>query len=390
MTETGVVGDPTVTSNGFRCRSCASTEITRELDLGEVPASDHFPSVDTASPDPSWPLELWVCHRCHLIQLGPATELPPEEPGPVDSATAMEHARRSVRDIVHREGLTPGMTFIEYDSGHGGSWKPEFERAGLVQRIPGDGADLVADVHHLMHTVALDKVLSERAEQLAPGGVFVSEFFHARPMVSGTLIDTVRHGHYLYLTLCAAVPAWRRHGLVITDAVEVPAYGGSLRVTARRAADGPVPRPTVQEVLARERAEGLYSPSSVAAMAERGRAVADAFRTQLIEFRDKGLDVAAYGAPSKAAVLLSLAKVDHDLLPVTVDRSTAKEGRRIPGAGVPIRPVTSLVENPPDIIVVLTWDIAEEIADQLRSWFEGITPKPELFVPLPSARRIAL
>lgn len=371
----------------FRCRSCRSSSTVLVIDLGQVPASDIFPSATSLETDEAWPLRVYFCHSCALIQLGPDAELQPEEPGPVNSSTSRAHAAASVARVLAEERPEAGGTFIEHDSGHGGSWRPDFMSAGLRPAAEGQSASLVADVHHLMHELDLDAVLAARAREVAPGGVLVCEFFHGRPMVADTLVDTVRHGHYVYLTLTAAIPALRRHGLVVTRAAEVPAYGGSLRLTARRAADRPHVDASVGAVLRRERADGLDTAASLVAMAHRGHSVATAFRAYMQRCANAGLSVAAYGAPSKAPVLLALSGVDKSLLPYAVDLSPAKSGRRIPGAGVPILPVSTLLERRPDVVVVLTWDIADEITDQLREMCQGRTGwSPTLYIPLPHPR----
>jgi hypothetical protein len=356
------------------------------LDLGDVPASDAFPRAEDPGPDPTFPLELYACSECHLLQLGPAATLHPETPTAVDSATAMAHAASSVAQILAEEGLGPGATISEFDSGHGASWLPAFQAAGLVIADGERPSDLVADVHHLMHAADLDEVLAHHARRLATNGVMVCEFFHALPMVAGSLIDTIRHGHYLYLSLTAALPALARHGLVPTRVTRVPAYGGSLRLAARRAGDAPAVDQSVGEVLEAERAAGLAESAVLAEFGRRGRQVADTFRSHLQDLREEGLRVAGYGAPSKAPVLLALAGVDRSLLPYTVDLSAAKHGRRIPTAGVPIQPVEILVEDKPDVVVVLTWDIAEEVASQLRASAEGTDWRPRLYQPLPMSR----
>jgi hypothetical protein len=362
----------------------------RVLALGSVPSSDSFPLIEAPLPDPAWPLELWMCCECTLLQLGPAAEMPPEQPGPVDSATAIAHAEASVAEVLRAEGLRPGATFAEHDSSHGGSWASYLVGAGLRRVGPDEPADLVLDVHNLMHETDLDQVVSARAAQLRPGGCFVAEFFHGLPMVEQTLADTVRHGHYSYLTLTAALPLLERHGLVVTRATRNPAYGGSLRITARRPpaddrADG-----SVESVLASEAAAGLDGPGAVTEMAGRVSGVAGRVRARIAELRDGGARVAGYGAPSKAAVLLALTGVDDALLPYTVDRSPAKHGRRVPGAGIPIRPVEHLLDDRPDVVVVLTWDIAEEVATQLGQLADGSGWQPTLFVPLPRPRELRL
>lgn len=376
--------------SSFACRSCGSTHVGLVVDLGEVPPSDTFPLVSDPGPEARLPLELYLCSECSLLQLGPEAVLAPEQPSAVDSNTARSHAAWSVSEILRHERVEPGDTVIELDSGHGASWLPGFEAAGLRPQPKTGTADLVVDVHWLMHETQLDPVLAQHASRLAKAGVLVCEFFHARPMVSHTLIDTIRHGHYIYLSLTAAIPAFARHGLTITRAVEVPAYGGSLRVSARRTAGVTKIDGSVSDVLAAEARDGINDRETLLEFGRRGRDAAASFRRRLEEFAAAGLFVGGYGAPSKAPVLLALAGVDSGLLPYTVDLSPAKAGRRIPGAGVPIRPTTDLLVNSPDVVAVLTWDIADEIAAQLHDLAAPTAWRPMLYIPLPVPREFPL
>ena len=206
-------------------------------------------------------------------------------------------------------------------------------------------------------------------------------------MVTGNLIDTVRHGHFSYLTLLSAVQNLGRHGLIVTWVHEVSLYGGSLQLAARRTSSTPPVDPSVADLAVRERAAGLDGTDALLRFGEKGRALARRFRAELESRRGASRRVAAYGAPSKAAVLLALAEVDQRLLAYTVDLATAKFGRRIPGTGVPIRPVDDLLEDRPDDVVLLTWDIADEVADQLARLAEGTGWDPVLIAPLPALRR---
>jgi hypothetical protein len=299
----------------------------------------------------------------------------------------LRHAAESAGLVVSREGLVAGDTLIDLHSAHGGSWGPDLRRLGLRPVSPDGHADLVVDVHHLMHEEDLHAVLAAHATRLAPGGVLVCEFFHALPMVTGNLIDTVRHGHFSYLTLVSALDNLGRHGLVVTWVREVGLYGGSLQLAARQASSTSVFDASVGEVVARERAAGVDGPAALLQFGARGRSLARRFRAELEERRAAGRRVAAYGAPSKAAVLLALAEVDWTFLAYTVDLSPAKSGRRVPGAALPIRPVEHLLEDRPDDVVVLTWDIADEVADQLAGSAEGTGWDPTLITPLPWLRQ---
>lgn len=374
----------------FTCRSCGSRQTELVLDLGLVPASDTFPRASDQHADAAFPLQFYWCRECALFQLGPATVLAPETPTAVDSATAIAHGEESVASILRDEGITRGQSVIELDSGHGNSWLPALRSAGLVERPVDARADLVIDLHHLMHEQSMDAVLAAHKDRLEPGGTLVCEFYYARPLIQKRLVDTIRHGHFLYPSLTSALPALQRHGLTPTRAVEVDVYGGSLRVSAKATEEATHIDRSIEDVLAAERTAGLADPAATAAFAADARKVASEFRRRMEVFATEGQRVAGYGAPSKAAVLLTLAQVDRSLLPFTVDLSPAKAGRRIPGTGVPIRPVEALLEEAPDVVVVLTWDIATEVAAQLTKLAAQTTWEPRLFVPLPEPREVRL
>ncbi len=381
-----------VTHNGAKraavvtCRGCGATKAQLVLDLGDVPASDLFPPIDSdPADDPVWPLELYLCLECWLVQLGPSRHPEPEVSRAIESATALAHAIESAAAIVSIEQLRAGQAVIEIDSHHGGSWMDGFTRAGLVEQ-PGSGtADLVADVHGLAHEADLGAPLAAHASRLRPGGKLVLEFHHLLPMIEQGQIDTVRHGHFVYLSLIAMTELLARHGLVATRAVRVPAFGGSLRLTAGRGIDEPAIDPSVDAVLAAERSAGLADPDAYRDFGERGKSSATAFRQHLEQARADGRTVGGYGAPSKAPVLVALAGVDETLLPYTADLAPAKHGRRLPGTRIPIISPEKLAERGPDEVVILTWDIADEIATQLRSGDESRSWRPALYVPLPVA-----
>jgi hypothetical protein len=324
------------------------------------------------------------------VQLGPGRGAHPEPQSAVDSATAIEHAAASVAEVIRDERLAPGQTVIELDSAHGASWLPRFVEAGLVAVGRDEQADLVVDVHHLMHEEDIDAVIAAHAARLADGGRLVCEFFHLLPLVRDTLVDTIRHGHFVYLSLLAAGPLFKRNGLTITRVAMVDVYGGSLRVTAARTTEDRAVDSSVEEVRSKEWAAGLDRLDSLEALGERGSRIAEHFRVKLEHLARQGRRVAGYGAPSKAAVLLALSRVDRALLPYTVDLSPAKEGCRVPGAGVPIHSVEYLLADRPDDVVILTWDIADEVVAQLRRMSVDTDWAPKLHVPLPVARELSL
>jgi hypothetical protein len=366
-----------------RCRSCRSEQLQLVLDLGPRPSSDDFPLVADTAVDRLWPLELWLCDACSLAQLRPGTDVPPGEALAFVSATARARAAEAAGEVRRAAPLAATVRVI--DSHHGGSWRDDLSAAGLA--VVDDLADVVVDNHELSHQTDLAKALAQRTALVAPGGRLVMEFFHFQALIDEGQIDNVRHGHPLLLTLGALVPALARCGFEVVDAHRVPAYGGSLFVVARRISDvvgGQLPSgPSegVADILASEGMSGVADATRLKSLGDRMLEQAGRLRTHLLRRRESGIRVVGYGAPSKACVLLGAAGVGPELLPYTVDRSPDKVGRRIPGCNVPIESVRKLFDDRPDEVLILCWDLADEIVregPQLQAW------GAKYWVPMPA------
>ncbi|MFG1907847.1 class I SAM-dependent methyltransferase [Kribbella sp. NPDC048928] len=354
----------------FKCRGCAGENVVPVVDLGEQPCADYFPPAETPGPDPRWPLALWLCRECTLVQLGPVEPQLAEEPLAVESATSRAHAEASVKEILsdHPE-LSNGVVF-EFGSPHGGSWLDHLYAAGARLAGDDDKADLVVDVHGIVHEPQYGEMLKLRADRLAPGGLLVMEFHHLLPLFVGNQFDTVRHGHWAYVSLRALQNIAALHGLKVESVQQVEMYGGSLMVMLRHTADVQ-PDQSVDVVLEDEDAAGIADEVQLGSLQEAAWHAAGALHDELVRHKAAGRTVLGYGAPSKAPVLLDLSKVTTDLLPFTVDLAPGKHGRRIPGGVpgkmIPIRPIDELKAAKPDVVLVLTWDIADEIIAQLEA-----------------------
>ena len=367
--------------HALRCRGCRSTDVDRVVDLGEQTGSDHFPSVDAPLPDPRWPLELWLCSSCALVQLGPVELQVPAPVRAVESATSREHASRTVAAVLAEHPEIVGGVVFEFASHHGGSWLEHLAAAGCRVAEPDEQAQLVVDVHALAHEQDVAKPLAERASKLRTDGLLVLEFHHLLPLVQGNQYDTIRHGHWSYLSLTAVLRLAADQGLIVLSATAEDVFGGSLRVLLAHLASGRTPDPSVAEVLALEHAAGIATSTALAAFERRAKSAASDVARFLTDQRGAGRRVLGYGAPSKASVLLGVSQVGTDLLEFTVDASPAKHGLSIPGARIPIRPIDELVAAAPDVVLVLTWDIADEVIATLEAdggWgAEYVVPLPE-------------
>lgn len=345
-----------------RCRGCGGADLVKVLDLGLQSACDHFPPADSHAVDPRWPLGLVWCRDCTLCQLTHSSPVA-EAPLAVESATMQQHAREVSERVVQATGLRPGALAVEFSSEHGGSWHDGLAAAGLELRPEGP-ADLVIDNHSLIHDEDLSAAVARRAAALRTDGWLAIEFHHALSQVEQAQFDTVRHGHPVYLSLHAWRAVCAEHGLAVVDAWDEPVYGGCLVVLARPGLHEPGPR--VARILAAEERAGLVDGSAYARFAARAAAMITGVRDHLTEAAEEGLTVIGYGAGSKTCTLLGAAEVGPQLLSAVADLSPAKNGRRIPGVGVPIISAEDLVRAEPDEVFIMAWDIASEVVEQLR------------------------
>jgi hypothetical protein len=373
-------------ATALTCRGCAGSGAYLVVDLGEQPASDDFPAVDAPLPDAAWPLQLWYCPDCALVQLGPVQALAEEPVRAVESETSRRHAARTVAAVLADHPFLVGGTFREFASHHGGSWLDALADYGCTPAPDGEPADLVVDVHGLAHEQDLAGQLTLRAMALAPDGLLVIEHHHLLPLVEQAQFDTIRHGHWTYLSLTAVSKLAALHGLRPVRAVGEPVFGGSLRIVLAHQESEHVADSTVADVVAAEAAAGLSDGEGLKSLGNRAAKSAAALRGYLRELHERGRTVAGYGAPSKAAILLGVSQVGSDLLPYTVDASPAKHGLAIPGDRIPIEAVEVLRERRPDTVLILTWDIADEVVAQLETAGWGANyvvplPIPHAFMP---------
>jgi SAM-dependent methyltransferase len=412
------------------CRSCGAQALRLVVDLGSVPTGNLFPpTAALAAATPASSLRAWICTRCLLLQLDDAgPDEADDEPGaPGFRSAAIERHQTSLAErVLHRvaslrEGRTSTAPRILEVASHGGYVQAAFEARGvgtlIAEPLPdradaarrdgrtaiasavgraeslalleaaGGPFDAVVDAFLLAHVREPVLFLEGVHQVLAPDGLVVLELAHVGPMIAKTQFDSFRHGHFGYFSLHALEGAARRADLEIVEVEPLPFFGGSLRVWLRpRTVATRDIHPSVDAWRNDERRAGLDNPetfTTVAAAIERARRQ---LREHLQAARDAGRLVVGYGAPSRATTLLTAAGISTDLLPFTVDRSPAKQGRFLPGSAIPILPVEAIVHARPAELLILTWDIADEVVDQLpdmQSW------GGRFVVPLPSPTVIA-
>jgi hypothetical protein len=374
------------------CRACGAV-IEPVVDLATQPTASGFPRPSDAPGDTA-PLRLGVCRSCGLAQLAdpsPVETDDPDAPSPLTSATMAGHARGFVDDLMAR-GLASSAVRIMSLASHGGHLEPFLRERGASATIVNDtqsllavppGAfDLIVDNYRLAHLEHPREALARLRALLAPGGCLVLEFDALLATVEGCQWDAIGHGHPVYLSLRWLKSELEAVGLEIVDAVVQPVYGGAVRVFAF--ADRS-PGPAVEALIAREASAGIGTPAGLAPLA----AAVDRSRREVVPHlqaaRAAGRRVAGYGAPARAITFLNALRIGPELLPFTVDQSPAKHGRVIPGVEIPVRGVDALTSDPPGEILLLTWNLIDEVRSALRPMLDAGT---RLLVAIPNLRDV--
>jgi hypothetical protein len=403
------------------CRLCGRILRHTFVDLGMSPPCESYLCSDQLDdPETFYPLHVRVCESCLLVQL-PAYLAPESVFGDYAyfssySSSWVEHARRFVEDMARRLqlgrdsfvvevasndgyllqhavalgipvlGIEPAANIAATARQHGIPTECRFlgEQVGKDLADRYGKADLVVANNVFAHVPALLDFVRGLRALVADHGAVSLEFPHLFRLIEGCQYDTIYHEHYSYLTLHTARQALAAGDLAVEDVVELPTHGGSLRVLARPRVSESGASPRVAEVLAAEAAAGLHTLAGHAGFAAAVLEVKAALLEFLTTAARQGRSVAGYGAPGKGNTLLNHCGVGTDLLPFTVDRSPHKQGRYLPGTHIPIHPPERLHDVRPDYILILPWNLRDEVMHQLRHAREWgarfVVPVPRLEV----------
>jgi SAM-dependent methyltransferase len=405
------------------CRFCARPLTQTFVDLGVSPLCESFlPAEALARMEPFYPLHVYVCGQCFLVQLEEFVA-----PGDIFSEYAyfssysdswVEHARRYCRLMMDRYVIGPGKRVVEIAS-NDGYLLQHFVAAGVtvlgiepaanvaavarekgvpsVTRFFGRAtaadvraeygpADLLLGNNVLAHVPDLNDFVGGMPILLAPDGLLTMEFPHLLKLIEFNQFDTIYHEHFSYLSLTTVGSVFAHHGLTVFDVEELPTHGGSLRIYARHEHD--TARPVTSRVAAlleREAAAGLTTMRGYLGFEERVRETKRALLEFLIAAKAAGKSVAGYGAPGKGNTLLNYCGIREDFVDYTVDRNPYKHGKFTPGTRIPIFPPERLRETRPDYVLILPWNLETEIVEQcnyIRDW------GGRFVVPIPTVRVI--
>jgi len=403
------------------CRGCAAPLQTTFVDLGMQPLSNAYVDPSRAlEPQTYYPLHVFVCDRCLLVQV-PDFERREEIFNDAYayfssySDSWLAHSERYAESAIARFVLSPASRVVEIASNDGYLLQyfvrrgipvlgidpsGDVARAAIAKGVPTEvaffGAQTAADVlarnghadlmaanNVLAHVPDLHDFVEGFARLLAPDGAGSFEFPHLLRLIDDALFDTIYQEHYSYLALVSLEPVLRAHGLEVWSVDELTTHGGSLRVWFGHAGAHDVDR-SVEATRSAERAGGLDTLAGYRDFAPRVRAICDAAQRFLLDATREGKKVAAYGAAAKGNTFLNTAGIRREAIEFVADRNTSKQGALMPGSRIPIVAPERIVAARPDYVVILPWNLRDEVAEQLdeiRGWGgRFVTFVPELAI----------
>jgi hypothetical protein len=394
------------------------------LDLGFAPPSNaYLKAGDLNRPEKYYPLRVLVCDQCWLVQTedyADAGELFNSEYAYFSSTSTgwLAHAKRYAEDMISRFSLGKESIVIEIAANDGYLLKNfvaagipclgieptastaaaaealgipvlhEFFGEALGWRLAGGGnrADLIVGNNVYAHVPDINDFTWGLVAALKPGGTITLEFPHIMRLIQQAQFDTVYHEHFSYFSLFTVARVFHGCGLRVYDVEELPTHGGSLRVYGCHAGDGRDENDRVRMLLANEAQFGLQDTAVYAGFQAIANEVKDNLLQFLIAEKGRGRKVVGYGAAAKGNTLLNYAGVKADLLPYICDAAPSKQGKFMPGNHIPIVAPDVLSKGRADAVLVLPWNISQEIASQLAPL---LPPGTEMWVGVPNITRIA-
>lgn len=403
-----------------RCRSCGSAQIEQVLDLGRQPVANALLTDQMlALPDELFPLSLYFCGECALLQVG--TTIPPDLLFKSDypyfssqNPALLEHAREHVEQLIADRELDArsfvvevasndgyllhnlvkrGIPVLGIDPADGPAARAneigvptlcEFFSKATGERLAAEGkqADVVIANNVIAHVDQINDFVAGFEAILKPQGIAVFEFAYAVDMVTHCEFDTIYHEHLFYHTLHGLAPLLERHGLHIVDAERLKIHGGSLRV---RVAKQPGQSARLERLWQDERELGVGRSAFYRDFAQRTEKLREELRDLLCGLKEQGMRIACYGAAAKGSTMVNYLDLGHGFFDFVVDQSVHKQGKYMPGQRIPIRPAEKLHNQAPDYVLILAWNFADDI---VRTNADYRALGGQFIIPVPKPRII--
>jgi 2-polyprenyl-3-methyl-5-hydroxy-6-metoxy-1,4-benzoquinol methylase len=411
----------------MNCRFCKEPLYNKFVDLINCPPSNAFLSFEQLNePEIYYPLTIYVCSKCHLVQVDEykkAKEIFNSEYVYFSSYSTswVEHARRYVESMVKRFGYNKDSFVIEIASNDGYLLQhfknkgvpvlgieptkntaevaiakgipslTEYFGAEFAQKLIRDKkkGNLIIGNNVLAHVPDIDDFVEGLKIALDSNGVVTMEFPHLLRLVEDCQFDTIYHEHYSYLSFTTVKKIFEAHSLEMFDVEEVPTHGGSLRIFAKHKNDTQKEiSPNVKNMLAKEAAVGVTTSEYYQNFQGRVDTIKYDLWNFLIDQKKAGKKVIGYGAAAKGNTLLNYAGVKgDDLIQFIIDAAPSKQDKYCPGNHIPVYNESKIREYRPDFIIILPWNLKEEIVNQLayvKEWgcqFVVFVPSTQILNP---------
>lgn len=408
----------------MNCRFCQNKLTHQFVDLGFSPPSNSFLKPEQLNqPETFYPLRIMVCEKCYLVQIDEFASH--EDIFNSDyvyfssfSKSWLEHAKKYTEMMIERFKFDGQSQVIEIAS-NDGYLLQYFQQKGIsvlgieptsntaaaakekgIDSIvdffgirlatklseKGTKADLLLGNNVLAHVPDIRDFVGGLKILLNSNGIITFEFPHLMQMIDKNQFDTIYHEHFSYLSLTTVSQIFNEFGLDIFDVEELPTHGGSLRIFAKHIENISIPNSgRVLAMLEKENQFGLTTIETYTTYQEASEKVKNDFLLFLLNAKNQGKKVAAYGAAAKGVTLLNFCGVRKDLINFVVDASPHKQSKFLPGIHIPVVSEDEISKNKPDYVVILPWNLKDEISGQLsyvRSWgakFVVAVPKLEIF-----------
>lgn len=393
----------------MKCRHCNAELKHVFLDLGYAPPSNSYLSLeDLRKPETTFPLKLYVCEECWLVQTEDYTEAEELFSGDYayfssTSQSWLGHAARYAESITKKLRLNQNSFVIEVASNDGYLLKnfvangipclgvePTDSTADAAEKIgvpvlreffgvatatdladSGKCADLICGNNVYAHVPDINDFTQGLRIALKVGGTVTLEFPHLMRLIEHTQFDTVYHEHFSYLSLTTVLRIFAKAGLRIFDIEELQTHGGSLRIYGCHEEDQRQTEPIVQDLIKKEIAFGMKNLNLYQEFQHKADKVKNDFLSFLIEQKKAGKSIAAYGAAAKGNTIINYAGIKYDLIDFVCDAAVSKQNKFMPASHIPILAPTELAKRKPDWVIILPWNIADEVLQQQQqvlSW----------------------
>ena len=405
------------------CRFCGAALAVTFSDLGMSPLSNSYLKPEQLGQhEKFYPLHAWVCERCLLVQLEefePPEHIFSDEYAYFSSYSDLwlKHASRYVDQMIERFGIGARHLAVEIASNDGYLLQyfvkrgvpvlgiepaANCARAAEAKGVPtivkffgsrtaaelaaeGRKADLLLGNNVLAHVPDLNDFVAGMKQFLGPRGLITMEFPHLLNLIEQNQFDTIYHEHFSYFSFLTVERVFAKHGITLFDVEELPTHGGSLRILGRHAEDASKPvGSNVSALKEKELRAGLDRIDAYRAFDDRVKRTKRRLLEFLVSAKEAGKRIVGYGAPAKGNTLLNYCGVRTDFIEYTVDRSPHKQGMFLPGVHIPIHAPEKIFETEPDYVLILPWNIKDEIVAQMagiREWGgRFVVPIPEVKV----------